>query len=419
LLEVSPDLSLGTLRQILQVLLTQHDGLRVHFGQQHDGEWQARFRPIPQELPCHVMELSALNELQQKVCQEQVLQQLQSSLNIESGPLLRFALIKLGADQPAKLLLLVHHLLIDVYSWRVLFEDFALIDTQLKQGHVPSLPAKSSSVQRWALQLQHYAQSPQITSQLAYWIEQPYHLWKGLPLEAPLLPENNYLAYTEQLGLTLDRRQTKALLQQIPAEKDIQINEVLLTALLLAYHRWSGQGTLLLAREGHGRGGFLEHVDLSRTVGWFTSLYPLMLHMPGSEDKDLNMVMNVVKEAVRNIPNSGISYGILRYLGDKEIQQQIAELPQPQLNFNYLGQTDALLERTKSAFSIAEESPGHLQGMFRNPPHLLDITSIVYGDELGMVWSYNTCVQREESIKAFINYYQQSIEQLIETCLVV
>jgi amino acid adenylation domain-containing protein/non-ribosomal peptide synthase protein (TIGR01720 family) len=419
LLEVSPDLSLSTLNQILTALLTQHDGLRVHFEQQTNSEWKAHFRPIPEKLPCHVVELSSVNELQQQITLDQLLQQLQSSLEIESGPLLRFVLIKLGEDQPAKLLLLVHHLLIDVFSWRVLFEDFAIIYTQLKKGQIPSLPAKSSSVQQWALELQHYAQSPQMRNQLAYWLDQPYHLWKGLPLDAPLFPEKSYVAYTRQLGLTLDRQQTKVLLQQIPAEKDIQINEVLLTALLLAYHRWSGQGTLLLAREGHGRGGFLDQVDLSRTVGWFTSLHPLMLHIPGSEDKDLNMVMNVVKEAVRNIPNSGISYGILRYLGDKEIQQQIAELPQPQLNFNYLGQTDALLERTKSAFSIAEESPGHLQGMFRNPPHLLDITSIVYGDELGMVWSYNTCVQREESIKAFINYYQQSIEQLIETCLVV
>jgi non-ribosomal peptide synthase protein (TIGR01720 family) len=269
--------------------------------------------------------------------------------------------------------------------------------------------------------LQTYAHSPQLQQQLSYWLNQPYHLWQGLPLDAPLTLDGNRavrVANMAELSFTLERKQTEALLQQVPAAYHIQINDVLLAALLLAYRRWSGQESLLLTLEGHGREELFEQLELSRTVGWFTSVYPLLLHVSESEGKDLGTLLKAVKEQLRAIPERGVGYCILRYLGEEKVQQQLAELPQAQLNFNYLGQTDALMEQTETIFKIAQESPGLMQhGLHNNLPHLLTVTSIIFDGQLHVGWNYSTRVHRRESVEAFMYQYQQALEELIGHCL--
>jgi microcystin synthetase protein McyA len=415
LLEVSSDFAFDTLQQILQTLMKQHDGLRTCFMQDINGQWQAQYQAMPEHLPCHLIELGNLNEHQHEKALNQALSHLQASLDLQQGPLLRCGLLRMGKGQPARLLFTVHHLVVDIFSWRVLLEDFATIYTQLTTGQFPSLPPKSASKREWADCLQIYAQSEQIQQQLNYWLNQPYYQFEGLPLNAPLQPDSNRVIWKAGLSFMLNRRQTEALLKQVSSAYQTQVDDMLLAALLLAYYRWSGQKSLLVAREGHGREELFESINLTRTVGWFTSVYPLFLHAP--EFEDLGSLLQTVKEQLRAIPEHGVGYGILRYLGEESVQKQLAKLPEPQLNFNYLGQTDALLEQSRTAFKIAEESEGPLMGIMCGRPHLLDITSIVYDGQLIMNWNYSTQVHQRESIEAFMSQYQQALEKLIQQCL--
>jgi non-ribosomal peptide synthase protein (TIGR01720 family) len=412
LLEVSAEVTLETLQQMMQVLLEHHDGLRVSF-EKHKGQWEAQYQPIPKRLPCHVIDLEGVAIDHRAQVLEQALNQVQGSLELE-GPLLRFAYIQMGEGQAARLLLTVHHLVIDGVSWRVLLEDLSTVYNQLLGGQSPSLPAKSSSVQQWAEQLQEYAESRELEEQLDYWSEQPYDQCEELPVDAPVSGESYSVAHSSHESFSLSQARTEVLLQQVPAAYHTQINDVLLAALVLAYQRWSGQQNLLLNLEGHGREELFETLELSRTVGWFTSVYPVLLQ---GTQQDLGTLLKGVKEQLRAIPHRGVGYGILRYLGRAEVQQQLSALPQAQLSFNYLGQTDSVFEQTESVFSPAAEAAGVMEGLRRTRGHLLDIGAIVYDGALNVDFTYSSQVHQRESIEGLVAHYREALEELIEHCL--
>jgi amino acid adenylation domain-containing protein/non-ribosomal peptide synthase protein (TIGR01720 family) len=421
LFKVDADLTLSTLHHILKALMLHHDCLRVRFEKDAEGQWHSQYQPMPEQLPCHIIDLGALEDSQKDTVLTQALNQLQGSLNIQQGPLLRFGLIRLGDNVPARLLLTVHHLIIDGVSWRVLLEDLATAYSQLMNRQPISLPLKSSSMKQWAQQLQAYADSPSFKEQLGYWLELPYHRYEGLPLDHAPTPESYRSAQAIGISFTLDQPRTEALLQQVHAAYRTQVNDVLLAALTLAYSRWSGQSNLLLTLEGHGREELFEDLDVSRTVGWFTSVYPVLLSTPQSESlnsgQNLGHLLKEVKEQLRSIPERGVGYGVLRYLGGETVQQQLSAFPKVQLSFNYLGQTDGFLKQNQSIFKPAQESPGAMQGEQRVRGHLIDVGAIVYDSQLLVELTYSQSVHQPEHMESFLKQYQQALEELIGHCL--
>ena len=153
-------------------------------------------------------------------------------------------------------------------------------------------------------------------------------------------------------SIGLDAEQTRQLLQQAPAAYRTQVNDLLLTALARAVCRWSGQGSTLIQLEGHGREDLFDDIDLTRTVGWFTSLFPVRL----TPTADLGGSIKAIKEQLRAIPDKGMGYGVLRYLGDAATQAALAALPQPRITFNYLGQFDRQFDETRCSCRPREAS---------------------------------------------------------------
>jgi non-ribosomal peptide synthase protein (TIGR01720 family) len=213
----------------------------------------------------------------------------------------------------------------------------------------------------------------------------------------------------------LDTAKTQALLKEVPAAYNTQINDVLLTALAQTLAGWTGQSSLLFNLEGHGREDILENsAPPARTVGWFTSIFPVKLTLPASTH--LGDQLKAVKEQLRAIPSKGIGYGLLRYLcRDDAINRQMASTSQPQVIFNYLGQIDtALPDATKFRLSNA---PFGWHGT-RNPrAHVLDISTWIIDGRLQASWVYSNGLHRQETIQHLADNYVTALDALIEHCL--
>ncbi|MCP4656603.1 MAG: non-ribosomal peptide synthetase, partial [bacterium] len=225
--------------------------------------------------------------------------------------------------------------------------------------------------------------------------------------KAPRLPVDfpdggNSVTAIEMLGVALDPEATRALLGEVPKAYRTRIDEVLLTALAMACAPWTGEQRLLVELEGHGREEFIEGVDLSRTVGWFTSIHPLRLELP---DDGPGTALKAIKEQVRAVPNRGVGYGLLRYLrGDDALSRRLAALPSAEVSFNYLGQFDPVLPDS-ALLKPARESAGLSAGLEGQRRHLLEINAQISGGQLRLDWRYSRELHRRDTIRALADRY--------------
>jgi non-ribosomal peptide synthase protein (TIGR01720 family) len=411
LLEVGPELEPVWVQRVVQQLLVQHDALRLRFIPEGT-QWRQVNAGLEGAVPFAVVDLSGLAEARQRPALEAVAAVQQASLNLSSGPLVRVVLFKRGAERPGRLLLVVHHLAVDGVSWRVLLEDFQRAYGQLSRGEAIELPPKTTAFKAWAERLGAYGQSAAVRAELDYWRGVARGV-AALPRDYPAEPEANTVASAAEVGVTLSREQTRALLQEVPPVYHTQINDVLLTALVQSFGRWTGERALLVDLEGHGREELFEGVDLSRTVGWFTTLFPVRLEL---ETQEPGEALKSVKEQLRAIPHGGIGYGVLRYVcPDPEVRTALHAQPLAEVSFNYLGQWDAMLSDA-TLLGPAPESGGPPQGPRGQRPHLLDINGFVAGGRLQLQWTYSTALHRRATVEQLAQGFVEALQALIAHC---
>ncbi|MDN5882600.1 MAG: condensation domain-containing protein, partial [Nitrosospira sp.] len=401
LLKSSQLLDAGCLAQALEIVVRHHDALRFRYVKQPGGDWQQICGdPVTQSLQNLLWVRRAANAEQFDVlCNEA-----QRSLNLTDGPLLRALVIEM-ADGAQRLLLVIHHLVVDGVSWRILLEDLQSAYHNRGSGALVALPDKTSSYQAWAQRLQGYVHSH--ADELAYWqglADTPV----SLPRDDPQGP--NSVLHQASVILRLDRTQTQALLKQAPAAYRTQVNDLLLAALGSALCRWSGHEKILVDLEGHGREDLYADIDLSQTVGWFTSLYPVILDPSG----DLDQRLKRIKENLRQIPNKGLGYGLFKYHGTPQQRQALAALPKAEVVFNYLGQFDAGFD--EASWTLAPEPVGDLMDAAVSPRHDLSINGHVYEGELRLDVAYSTARYAKATIEAFVKTWRVALEALIVHC---
>jgi amino acid adenylation domain-containing protein/non-ribosomal peptide synthase protein (TIGR01720 family) len=391
-----PPLQPELLQEALQHLVGHHDALRLRFRHGPAGWQQAHAKA--DEVALVQLDLSGFDPAQRPKALSEAAERLQASLDLAKGPLLRAALIDLGADGQ-RLLLIIHHLVVDGVSWRILLEDLAAAYGRCAAAEAVELPPKTTSFKRWAQLLAAQAGSAE---ELAFWQAVPWSL-------APKLPRDhdgdNSAGSVRMLRTRLDAAETRALLQEVPAAYRTRINDVLLTALAKTFAGWTGEQQLLIDLEGHGRDALTGALDVSRTVGWFTSLFPVLLDLGPAAD--LGTALRAVKEQLRAIPRNGIGYGLLRYLCQTELPQ-----PQPEVSFNYLGQLDL----DSAGFRFAGESFGALQGAGNRRAHLIDISAHVADGCLELQWFYSAAVHAEATLAAMAESYLTQLRDLIAHC---
>ncbi|MFG6206639.1 non-ribosomal peptide synthetase [Pseudomonas retamae] len=406
MLKPTQTLDAQVLEQALDALVVHHDSLRLQFVEQADG-WAAHYRDIATQggktvlWQVEVADLEALQALSEKA---------QRSLQLSGGSLIRAVLANL-ADGTQRLLLIVHHLVVDGVSWRILFEDLQNAYRQISAGQAVLLPAKTSAVKHWATALQDYAASPALQAEPGFWQQQLHGASAALPYDRPDGGQRHDQALT--IRSKLDRALTRQLLQDAPQAYRTQVNDLLLTALARVLVRWTGADRALVLLEGHGREDLFEHIDLTRSVGWFTSVYPACL-TPAVE---LGASLKQIKEQLRAIPHKGIGFGALAYLGDEQARQTLQALPVPCLTFNYLGQFDgSFAEADQALFVPTGEFAGtevNLQGPLGNA---LALNGKVFGGELDLSWTFSSGLFDAATIQRVADDYHQELTALIGHC---
>ncbi|MBC6433148.1 amino acid adenylation domain-containing protein, partial [Nostoc sp. HG1] len=411
LLSVPSDLKTELLKQVLQQLLAHHDALRLRFTQS-ESTWQQIHSAVTNSVAFSHIDLSAIPESEQQAAIETKAASFQASLNLSEN-LVQVAFFHLGIDKRARLLIVIHHLVVDGVSWRILLEDLQTAYQQLAQGKAIALAAKTTSFKDWSDKLTEYAQSQALKSEVAYWLNESRAAVAPIPVD--YIQGANTVEGASTVSVSLNEAQTRALLQDVPKAYNTQINDVLLTALVLVLAKWTNSSSVLFNLEGHGREDIVDGVDLSRTIGWFTTIFPVFVELGATENPA--DALKSVKEQLRSIPNKGIGYGLLRYLSqDAKIAAQLQAFGQAEISFNYLGQFDQLLN-TSSWMQLASESVGHSQSLQNNRAHLLDINSIIAGERLQIEWIYSTNIHQHATIATLAQDFVKTLQGLIAHCL--
>jgi non-ribosomal peptide synthase protein (TIGR01720 family) len=409
LLELKHELDPALLEKAIAQLVLHHDALRLRF-QHSDAGW-TQVNAGAEAAKLTVVDLSGMPDDKQASGLEAAADVLQASLNLSQGPLIGAAMFKLGSGRPPLLLLAIHHLAVDVVSWRILLEDLEASCTQLQSEGTVKLPAKTTSFKKWAQQLAENARSAVFEQEADYWLA--VSSAKSAPTPVDFSRGENTEACARTVAVSLSAEATSALLQKVPQAYNTEINDVLLSALSLALASWTGQPAALIHLEGRGREEVLEGIDLSRTVGWFNTMFPVILDVRGAVGP--GEVLKSIKEQLRRIPQRGIGYGILRYLrGDEAVASQLRAAPQPDISFNYLGQFDQAL--TTSPFALLQASLGPVRSPLARRSHLLAINGLVANGQLQMGWSYSHCVHRSSTIECLAQNFMEALRLLIHHC---
>jgi amino acid adenylation domain-containing protein/non-ribosomal peptide synthase protein (TIGR01720 family) len=411
-----------SLQAAVERLLRHHDALRLRFVP--SGKTWKQINSEPESVtPFECIDISHCDETEIAQTLNREAARLHTSLNLQTGPIIRVALFD-GADKTESyLLIVIHHLAVDEVSWGVLLEDLETAYRQVAAGEEVSLPRKTTSFKSWAERLAEFARSTAIEEEIDYWtsrVSQPHAKLRGDQWGS------NSVASRRTVSVSLTADETRVILQELPTKHRTQINEVLLAALARTFTAWTGTSSFLVDLEGHGREHLFEDVDLARTVGWFTTIFPVSLDLGNSSTPVA--ALRAVKEQLRAIPNRGIGYGMLRYLSrNSEVADRMSQSPQAEVRFNYLGQRDTLLASSNMFAPPWSAVPWHRFGQSGGkPPHskealetggeaqspkaergyLLNVISSVTNGQLRFDWSYS------ENIHA-----RKTIESLAETCL--
>ncbi|HLK56987.1 MAG TPA: amino acid adenylation domain-containing protein [Chthonomonadaceae bacterium] len=410
LLVLDRSVSAAQVERAVSALVAHHDALRLRFVRTEAG-WEQNNAAEETHPVFTIRDLSGVAEAEQGEAITRACSELQASLDLGQGPLLRAAYFDLGPEQPARLLLALHHLCMDGVSWRVLLEDLGHILEQLGRGETIALPPKTTSFQHWAQRLVEYAHSEALKKEFGYWESLN---GDGADLPRDVAGGSNTVGSQRAVRVALGAKETQALLQEVPVVYHTQINDVLMTALAQAFRTWTGERRLLVDLEGHGREALFEDVDVSRTVGWFTSLYPVLLELPANED--LGEALKRVKETLHSIPTHGVGYGLLRYLAsDPDIKRNLDAVPQPRVSFNYHGQLDQVIQDS-GVLSAARESVGLSFSPNAARSHLLEVISLVRDDCLYVTWVYSEQVHHQATVERLAEDYLAALRRLIAHC---
>jgi amino acid adenylation domain-containing protein/non-ribosomal peptide synthase protein (TIGR01720 family) len=412
LLETKERLDHSLVEQTIARLLEHHDALRLRFVREKES-WRQFIAGEEDAARClrHV-DLSTQAEAQQRVSIETIAAETQSQLSLSNGPLIRVVLFDLGEDRTQRLLIVIHHLAIDGVSWRILLEDWEQVYRQLQRGVQASLPSKTTSFKHWAERLEQHSQAEELKRELDYWTSLPWQTARVLPRA---LEGDNQEGSARTIAVSLNSSETRSLVRDVPLAYHTQIEDVLLCALARALQRWTGAHTLLLELEGHGREEIFEDVDISRTVGWFTNTFPLMLEL--EETTTTGEALKSTKEQLRRIPQNGIGYGLLRYLsGDSSVARSMRAIPQPEVSFNYLGQLDQMFDDS-TLFALASESCGPARDHRAARNSMFEINASITGGHLRAEWTHSALAHEGAIVEKLASDFIEELRELIAHCL--
>ncbi|MDA7026599.1 amino acid adenylation domain-containing protein [Bacillus sp. CLL-7-23] len=381
----------------LDQLMEHHDMFRAVFIQKQ----QQIVQKIRKAYAADFYEMKVLNlrdKTNWRELAEHHINNMQGELDIESGPLVKVCLCQTNTGD--HLVIVIHHLIIDGVSWRIFLEDLETAYEQAQSGENIQLPEKTTSFKKWTTELWKYAQQEAVKEK-TLWREVESRI--AVPRSLAVRQSSDQKrSNSQQFVRQLDQDITNLLLKKVHHAYRTEINDILLAAFALAMRKQFGIAKLPLDLEGHGREAISEHVDVSRTIGWFTSVFPVVLST-GSE-VDLGAAIKTVKDTLHRIPHKGIGYGLLH-------DQMLEETPSSVVSFNYLGQFEVQQNGIK---------PLHLgdsNSLANERTHMLDLNLAVINGVLEINVDYHEKEFDQSEIEALLNSYTDILVNIVNHCL--
>ncbi|MGH3854188.1 MAG: amino acid adenylation domain-containing protein, partial [Pseudonocardiaceae bacterium] len=400
------------LERALEVLLVHHDALRMRFDLL-DGQWRQHNDPPGPTKVLRIIDLSDVAGEDQTAAMEGVADDIHASFDLREGPLLKAALFTFGSGRASYLFLAAHHLVIDAVSWRILLEDLGTTYHRVAHGVDLQLEAKTTSFQDWATRLGEFVAKGSFDHELDHWTDAVEE--HPLPVD---MATSEAGALSRVVSVCLDAEDTGALLRSAPAAYRTRINDILLSALGWALCRWTGENRVSIDLEGHGREEIFDDVDLSRTVGWFTTMFPVVLAVPDGAQPRWRDLIRAGRQQLRAIPNNGFGFGALRYLGSPSARQRLALAgPGPQIAFNYLGQWDAPVQDAGRGVYRAVHGPiGQANDPADPGPHLLEVVGMVQSGQLRFSWFYRPEWHHQTTVQAVADDFAEALKGIARDC---
>jgi non-ribosomal peptide synthase protein (TIGR01720 family) len=398
--DVPENLNTDILQKSIDYLIGHHDALRLRF-KKTEGSWNAFVAEHAEVNAFTLIDLTVSSGVEMDSMIEAKSVELQTNQDLFKSGLFQTLFFTSDQGNQNKMLLIAHHLLVDNISWQILVSDLESIYVQLSRDEKIALFAKTTSYHKWGQHLIELSKSGEFDDEIPFWKEQ--HFSEKIPVDIDShLPVDEKSIKT--LALEIDSTVTEKLLRNSNEAYHTKTEELIIVALMLSFEKWAGIKSLCLGLEKHGRK--YNEIDLTNTVGWFTTYFPVSLKIEGGTDLKSSIIS--IKEKLRSIPNEGIGFGVLRYL------KKLNGLTQkPPVIFNFLG--------TQKPFDSNVLGKGRfiLKGV-RSPEserhHLLEINAFIEEGCLNFQFSFSEKFHKPETIQNFIELFEYKLRQLIEHC---
>ncbi|MBD2603288.1 amino acid adenylation domain-containing protein [Scytonema hofmannii FACHB-248] len=399
LLEVHKSLIPATVASAIQVISSHHDSFRLRFEKEKE-VWRQFYTENSATFSWEIIDLAFFTELEQNAAMQSACDRLQKSLNLHNGPLAGAMWFNLGENRQPRLLIVIHHLIIDGVSWRILLQDLV----EVISGN--ELSPRTSSFQQWSQFLHTFATSTKMQAETQFWLDTVKGETAKLPLDFPNSLTENLEASVKKVSLQLTKEQTHRFLTQANKAYRTQPQELLLAALGKTLSQITQNSTLQIMMEGHGREELSSELDITRTLGWFTTLYPLRLEL---NQDNCNNLIKTVKEQFRSVPQRGFGYGLLKYINQETLPTT------GQISFNYLGQVRNESGKNK-LFRLLNEDIEPTRDPEGLRPHIIDINGIVVEGELRVDWLYSCNLHQEETITQWADNFHKNLIEILSHC---
>ncbi|MEL7145168.1 MAG: MupA/Atu3671 family FMN-dependent luciferase-like monooxygenase [Bacteroidota bacterium] len=401
-LQFAHPISSSLVLKIFTKLQTHHDALRMTF-KEVDGRVTIESKGIEMPVSLEERDLTGIQDAEAKFLEEA--ESLQSGIDLEQGPLMKLGLFLM--PEGSRLLIVIHHLVVDGISWRILLEDIEDLYQQAVNNETLSLPLKTDSFQSWSGSLDRYRQTTVYAKSRAYWIDVLKESKETIRRDYP--EQNNALKDRKTHLITLDKEYTARLLADAHKPFGTQVNDIMLAALVMTVNQLYGHSNICIDLEGHGREDILATADISRTVGWFSSIYPVFLNYHNGA---LSELLKGVKERLRKVPNKGLDYLLYQY-GDEDRSNSETQ-PVSQIFFNYLGQFET--DATSDSFTVSDQGIGEVVSIDESWNYDWDFLGKVAAGTFEMQVAYSAKQYKQQSMATVMTTFKDSLMQLIDYC---
>lgn len=410
LLDVVKKISYKELEKIVGKLVDHHDAFRLQF-EKKDNKWEQYYSVQDGTLDYENLQTTSQEKLSETITE--TCSQYQKSLKLDGGSLVRFVFIETPENEKEnRLFIVAHHLVIDAVSWRVLLDDIGECFTQLTEKKELDLGTKGSSYRQFNSALIKYAQSTTMETQIPYWENVANGLVK-LPVD--MEEEKSLLKDVQHFKISLDKGITQLLVKEANKAYNTEINDLLLSGLASSIGEHFNMSKIMVGLEGHGREDIFNTIDVTGTVGWFTSFYPLQIDI--NNVNDTSDLIKSTKEQLRLIPDKGMGYGVLRYFHPSEkVRSTLANVPWD-IGFNYLGQFDNTMSGGTNEW-LARSAEGMGESLSPQTPFRtrLEINCSITDGQLRIVFGYVPTEFKQDTIAAIADGYVKKLQEIIQHC---